>query len=597
VPATFTGEGEVKRGVDNVNLDLHELERKRILRRRQVVGADVTVPAAVKATGNLLINSTPGAGETVTIDSKVYTFTSPVGAVDGDVFIGVSATAARDNLVKAIMLSGVAGVDYAAATTLHPTVAAANGAGTSLDATAKAFGTVGNLIATTETIVDVLSIWGAATLTGGAGDVVILDGGANELPGNTTAAVGAVTTRGTVVAAVVATFGKATDTEVAGGDAMTPKNLCKIADTATGDAILDATGREIHALIQSEFAADGTTITLITPNRVQLSFVVHNATNDNLILADAQYIGGQSIDYSAVERYAFDDMPEHAWLGDDFIDAGAATTNRQAVYDNQGVIPVDLITHAYLDLEGAGLTWAIRDDLEAILFRVIEGSAGGTSEIEFGTDVDVFDNDAVTSDFANELKVDTGGTPIHIGVTAGHVETTGADDLHLQAANEMYLDDGNQTGSTWAQTDGIKLSETTAEWDAFEAEFGEVSLLNAIVQAAGSGTTRCKAVAHVIVADIGSNTLIEGASGPGAANISADLCDYRALTFVDDVDIFINGLLQRNGADAAANHDVYPSAVAVERQFGCFYAEYELKFRAGVRPDVITMLVWGDPVP
>ena len=68
-------------------------------------------------------------------------------------------------------------------------------------------------------------------------------------------------------------------------------------------------------------------------------------------------------------------------------------------------------------------------------------------------------------------------------------------------------------------------------------------------------------------------------------------------TFVDDVDVFINGLLQRNGANAAANHDVYPSAVAAERQFGCFYAEYDLKFRAGVRPDVITMLVWGDPVP
>jgi len=474
VPSSFTGEGEVKRGVDNLNSDLHELERKRILRRRQVVGAN----------------------------------------------IGPIATNARH---------------------------------------------------------------------------VVLDA-SGELPGNTTAAVGAVTTRGTVVA-YEASFDTATLTEVTGGDALTPKNLVKIADSASGDIITDGSGREVHGLLQSESNTDGHTISISTPNRVQISFVVHNATNDDLELAAAGVMDGKTIDYSPVERFAFDDIPEHAWLSDtDFIDAGAGAVTRQQAYNNQGTTPVDLTTNATLDLEGAGLVWAVRDDLEAILLRIIEGSAGGTSEIEFGADVDSFDNDAITNDFANELKVDTGTTPIHIGVTAGHVETTSTDNLHLQAGGEMYLDDGNQTGSTWAQTDGIKLSETTAEWDAFETEFGEVSLLNAIVQAS-EGVTRCKAVAQVSAGDITANTLIEGPSGPGTQNISADLCDYRALTFVSDVDIFVNGLLQRNGADAAANHDVYPSAVAAERQYGCFYCEYNLAYRGGLRPDVITMLTWGDPVP
>jgi len=474
VPTTFTGEGEVKRGVDNLNQDLHDIERKRLLRRRPVVGASVG-PVAVNA-------------------------------------------------------------QYA-----------------------------------------------------------ILDA-AGELPGNTTAAIGAVTTRGTV-AAYNATFGTATLDEVAGGNALQPKNLCKLTDATTGDPILTSGGKEIYGLFQTESSTDGSTITVSTPNRAQISFVVRNATNDDLILITAGEMDGITFDYAPVERYAFDPLPEEAFLGDDFVDVGAANVTRQSAYDNQGTTPVDLTTNATLDLEGAGLIWAVRDDLEALLFRIIEGSAGGTSEIEFGTDVDSFDNDAQTNDFAHELKVDTAGTEIDIGVTAGHVETTGSDDLHLQAAGEMYLDDGNQVGSTWAQTDGIKLSDTTAEWDAFEAEFGEVSLLNAIVQAAQTGTTRCKAVAEVSVADITANTLIEGPNGPGTANISADLCDYRALTFVDDVDIFINGLLQRNGADAAANHDVYPSAVAAERQYGCFYAEYDLKYRSGIRPDVITMLAWGDPVP
>ena len=419
---------------------------------------------------------------------------------------------------------------------------------------------------------------------------------AGELPGNTTAAVGAVTTRGTVVA-YEASFNTATLTEVAGGDTLTPKNLCLIIDSGTRDPIVDGSGREVYGLLQSESSTDGHTIGTTTPNRVQISFVVANSTGDDLELAAAGVMDGKTIDYKPTERWAFEEIPEHAWLGDDFTDTGAASQNRQGVYDNQGVVPVDLTNNAILDLEGAGLAWRIRDDLEANLFSVIEGSAGGTSEIEFGTDVDVFDNDAQDNDFASQLKVDTGGEPIHIGVTAGHVESTGSNDLHLQAANEMFLDDDNQTGSTWAQTDGIKLSETTQEWDDFETEFGEVSLLNAIVQAAQSGVTRCKAVAEVSTGNIAANTLIEGPNGPGTANISADLCDYRALTFTSDVDIFINGLLQRNGADAAANHDVYPSAVAAERQYGCFYAEYTLKYRGGTRPDVITMLAWGDPVP
>jgi len=418
---------------------------------------------------------------------------------------------------------------------------------------------------------------------------------AGELPGNTTAAVGAVTTRGTVVA-YEASFNTATLTEVAGGDTLTPKNLCLIIDSGTRDPIVDGSGREVYGLLQSESSTDGHTIGTTTPNRVQISFVVANSTGDDLELAAAGVMDGKTIDYKPTERWAFEEIPEHAWLGDDFTDTGAASQNRQGIYDNQGVVPVDLTNNAILDLEGAGLAWRIRDDLEANLFSVIEGSAGGTSEIEFGTDVDVFDNDAQDNDFANQLKVDTGGVEIDIGVTAGHVETTGSNDLHLQAANEMFLDDTNQTGSTWAQTDGIKLSETTQEWDDFETEFGEVSLLNAIVQAAGSGTTRCKAVAEV-TGNIAPNTLLEGPSGPGSANLTADLCDYRALTFVDDVDIYVNGLLQRNGADAAANHDVYPSAVAAERQVGCFYAEYRLRFRGGVRPDVITMIAWGDPVP
>jgi hypothetical protein len=390
----------------------------------------------------------------------------------------------------------------------------------------------------------------------------ILDA-AGELPGNTTIAVGSVTTLGTV-AAYEASFDTATLTEVAGGDALTPKNLVKIADSATGDIITDGSGREVHGLLQSESNTDGHTATTTTPNRLQLSFVVHNATNDDLELAAQGVMDGKTVDYSPVERYAFEDIPEHAWLSDtDFIDAGAGAVTRQQAYNNQGVTPVDLGTNAILDLEAAGIYWEIRDDLEATLFRITEGSAGGTTEVAIESNVDTFRVDAVDNDFDQGVKVDTGGTEIDIGVTAGHVETTGANNLHLQAGGEMLLDDTNQTGSTWAQTDGIKLSETTAEWDNFETQFGEVSLLNAIYQAASSGARGTKTYANVTVTTVANND-VGGVAG--GANLDAQLPDMSGGSFLTDYDVFLNGDLLRPGADAAANNDYYPGTSLLNGQ-------------------------------
>jgi hypothetical protein len=49
------------------------------------------------------------------------------------------------------------------------------------------------------------------------------------------------------------------------------------------------------------------------------------------------------------------------------------------------------------------------------------------------------------------------------------------------------LADQYRAGSTWSVADGIALTASIAEWDAFEVAFGEVSLLNAIEQASTTG--------------------------------------------------------------------------------------------------------------
>lgn len=425
---------------------------------------------------------------------------------------------------------------------------------------------------------------------GGADDFVIL--GAGELPTNTTAAVGAVTTEGVVVAAHGGTFGTHALTEVSGSHALAPKNLCEISDSA-GDPIL-SNGRRVWGLLQSENASDAHTITDTTPNRIQLSFVRPNAAHTDLEACPAADIQGQTIRYCYVERDAWDDTTEQDFLARGAaidIGAGAASVTRQVAYDNQGATPVDLTTNAILDLEGASLEWQIRDDAEAILFRVIDGNAGqGTVQIGSASD---FDSDAGSNDFLNGASFDTGavGTTINVGVTPNQIDSGGAltvasaaaTDLTLLGAQEMFLDDGNQTGSTWLQTGGIKLSDTTQEWDDFETAFGEVSLLDAITQAKNASPNIRKVVA-ILTATVTADTDVSGPANDN--NLDADLGDLSLGTFEDDYDIFLNGQLLRNGADASANFDVYP---------GTSLANGQLKFEFTVRSapgnaDVLTVI-------
>lgn len=462
-PSTFTGEGEAKRGVDEINQDLHDIERKRVLRNVHSL-VDVTV----------------GAGN----------------------------------------------------------------------------------------------------------NFVIL--GAGELPSQTTAAVGAVTTLGTVVASHGGTFGTHALSEVAGPTTISPLNLMIIVDGASRDPILSS-GRQIYGLLQGESGVtDGATITTTTTTRVQISFVRINAAGDDLEACPVADIENAVINYTTRERVGLDDLNEYDFLSGAIVDVPAGSTvTRQVAYDNQGATPVDLTTNAILDLEGAGLEWQIRDDLEALLFRVIEGSAGGTSEVEIGADVDLFDVDAAVNVFAEGATLSAVNTrPIEIGVTDGLLRST-AGDLEVRGTGELLLNDGNLIAeATWAGP-GVKLSDTTTEVTDYETAFGgEVSLFNAIVQAYNS-SSRTKGVA-VVTTNISANTNVTGAGG--SPNIDAQLPDYSTVTFVSDVDVYVNGILQRNGANSLANHDVYPGTSAAN---GDLAFEYNLKSRSGVNPDVITMIVNG----
>lgn len=126
--------------------------------------------ATVKATQTLTASANFGNTETVTIGAKVYTFQTSLTNVDGNVKIGVDLATSLVNLKNAITGSGgTPGTDYAATMTAHPTVDSVSSNATTLVVRAKATGTGGNAIVTTETAAN--AAWGAATLAGGVNAV------------------------------------------------------------------------------------------------------------------------------------------------------------------------------------------------------------------------------------------------------------------------------------------------------------------------------------------------------------------------------------------------------------------------------------------
>jgi len=374
-----------------------------------------------------------------------------------------------------------------------------------------------------------------------------------ELPSNTTAAIGAVTTLGTV-AAYNASFGSHSLAEVVGGTSISPKNLGIVVDSVTHDPILSG-NRQIYALFQTESNTDGSTMTGTTPNRAQLSFVRVNSAGNDLEAVPVADIENKVIHYSSNTRKALEDLNEQDFLRGAELDVPSASSEtRQQAYNNQGTTPVELTTNAILDLNSAGIYWSIRDLANGDLFKITEGSGGGTSTIQFASDVDTFDNNAVVNDFVAGVTVASGLTrPIRVGVSDGILDTS-AGDLEVRAFGELYLDDGNQTGSTWAQTAGIKLSDTTAEWDAFETAFGsEVSLLSAITSAYNKDRAP-KVYSVVTAAAITANNDVSLAD----ANVDTAFPDMSGGTFTEDYDVYLNGALLRPGANSGANHDYYP---------------------------------------
>jgi len=413
---------------------------------------------------------------------------------------------------------------------------------------------------------------------GGSDNFVILDVSSSEAPSET-AAVGAVATEGAVVA-YSASFGSNQLDEVAGQSAIRPNNLCIVVDAATGQPIQSG-GRDVFALIQSESNTDGHTFDDVD-HRVQLSFVRVDSAGTDLEACPAADIQGKDIKYAYVRQMHLDNIPKWAWLTGAFLDETAlADVTLQRAIDNQ----TGTASQTAKDID-----WDIADDYALAftadsagtdLLKIAAAAAGDSITMNVAT-LDINTTNAVDMD--EPLKVDTDGTEIDIGVTAGTVETTGSNDLTLKGAGEMYFDDGNRSGSTWAAA--MKFCESTAEWDDLETAYGGEKSLVAMLTQAVTESARAKGQA-ILQNNVAADTDVDATT---SGNLDVDLPDYSSVdSFVDDCDVYLNGELLRNGANAAANEDVYPGTTPAQ---GMLKFEFALK-GTGSKPDQLTMIVYN----
>lgn len=128
------------------------------------IRVDCSGGSTAAATQTLTLTGLPLADETVTIGDRVYTWKAALTG-SNQVLIGADASASLDNLIAAVNGAAGAGTTYGTGTVTHAYATAAAGAGDTMVVTARTPGTVGNELASTETLTN--GSWGAATFAGG----------------------------------------------------------------------------------------------------------------------------------------------------------------------------------------------------------------------------------------------------------------------------------------------------------------------------------------------------------------------------------------------------------------------------------------------
>lgn len=330
--------------------------------------------------------------------------------------------------------------------------------------------------------------------------------------------------------------------EVAGENALNPKNLLIVFDAATGDPI-QSSGRQVYGLLQVENgAADGGAFN-DTTNQAQISFVRPNATYSDLEACPVADIESTSVKYGYADRESLDGWTEQDFLYDralvDLASAAVSVTLDNA-YDGGATVNVD----------AANVDWRLTDTKHfyvsdstgaARILDVHAEAAGDEIEISASGGITINSGDiTAASNKATFNGVEVGGAAGQVATLSGDLTLDGADDI-------LFV--------TTRETTALPLDDATTGAISGLAGGPHASIAAAIKYAIEHGIDFSVGVT-VLASHYGRDVNVPG--GAGGLDISAGnghSIDMNTPSGVDTL-VFLNGRLQYGGS-AANNNDVY----------------------------------------
>jgi hypothetical protein len=373
------------------------------------------------------------------------------------------------------------------------------------------------------------------------GDFVLLDDASGEAPSRPIAT-GALTEGAVCVELGAGIFPLFALDEVAGLNALNPKNLLIIFDGATGDPI-QSSGRQVYGLLQVENGATDGGDFDDANNQAQISFVRPTATYDDLEACPVADIEGQTIKYGYADRADLAEWTEQDFLYDralvDLASAAVSVT-LDAAYDGGSTVTVDN-THVDWRLTDTKHFY-ISDSTGAVRILDVHAEAAGDEiDIAASGGINISTGDlTMPSNKATVNGVEVGGAAGRVATLSGDLDLRGADDI---------------TFVTTRETSALPLDDATA---------GPISALAGGTHASISAAIKY-AIEHGIDFSVGVTVLssnyardVNVPGGAGGLDISAGnghSIDMNTPSGVDTL-VFLNGRLQYGG-NAGNNNDVY----------------------------------------
>lgn len=359
--------------------------------------------------------------------------------------------------------------------------------------------------------------------------------------------------------------------------------------TLDGDVTIGAS-----AIINGDLTVNGTTTTIDTTNLdVEDALIGLNYTSGSISggARDAGLILGQTGGNSPVAKAFYYDSATSKFKIVETATAASGTNIVDGTYQRLAMGDAE-IRGGNIDVSAAATTFdlsagasALQYDVGGNLLAEWDGSSAAAYGLGFQDNISVYfgaDNDGrlAFSSAADQLILSSSGTTdLRLGVDAGddiRLQVESSDVLILDGGKvqstkkivgpsgnslllsssagrnaqlsatggEVRFHDGNILGSSWS-VDRIKLSAATSEWDDFETNFGEVSLLNAIVQAKGSALGASKNQ-FPLTSDVDAGTVLSSGTGATTINMTGTTPAGRQ----KGVDVFVNGQLMHSGTEA-----------------------------------------------